>query len=353
MIILGRIRNIQPKQPRAVLELSFGAKDRRSLPQGSREDITLDINGSRWHGTINSSNTNPPYLHSPLVSDHGQRSNCTTVFLEQQLAEGAVLEFDLQRAATLCLARVVSFGQWRAGNEPHQRGKISGAPPGHRPSKMRSVVQAIQPSDMEQVAAALARDLPGIQPSFDRAWSRSVAVRVIDCVLSLNRKYDAFVVPRLDEFERRHPSVIGVRDLRQLIDVHASPAEFVLRELKYDDPARARTLSEVVDFTLTIVGHSLGETEFSQLEAWAMAAAPSDYQQLGISGFGLAGFQYLRMLFGANTTKPDTHIRGYISDVLGRPVADLEAVALLEAASQKLHISARDADSNIWESRAR
>jgi len=29
--------------------------------------------------------------------------------------------------------------------------------------------------------------------------------RVIDCVLSLNRNYDSFVVPRLDSFERRHP----------------------------------------------------------------------------------------------------------------------------------------------------
>ncbi len=352
MIILGRIRDIQPNQPRAVLELSFGAKDRRSLPHGSREDITLDINGSRWHGTINSSSTNPPYLHSPLVSDHGQRSNCTTVFLEQQLAEGAILEFDLQRAATLYLARVVSFGQWRVGNEPHQRGKISGGQPGRRPPKMRRVAQAIQPSDMEQIAAALARDFPGIQPSFDRAWSRSVAVRIIDCVLSLNRRYDAFVVPRLDQFERRQPSVTGVRDLRQLIDAHASPAEFVRRELRYDDPARAQMLSEVVDFTLTI-GHPLGETELLQIEAWATAAVPSDYQQLRISGFGPAGFQYLRMLFGANTTKPDTHIRGYISDVLGRSVADLEAVNLLEAASQRLHISARDADTNIWESRAR
>jgi hypothetical protein len=240
MIILGRIRDIQPNQRRAVLELSFDAKDRRSLPQGSRKDITLDINGSRWHGTINSNNTNPPYLHSPLVSDHGRRSNCTTVFLEQQLAEGAVLEFDLQPPATLRLARVVSFGRWRAGNEPHQRGKISGAPPGRRLAQKRRVVQTVQPSDTEQVAAALARDFPGIRPSSDRAWSRSVAVRVIDCVLSLNRRHDVFVAPRLDEFERRHPSVTGVGDLRQLIDAHSSPAEFVLCELEYDDPARAR-----------------------------------------------------------------------------------------------------------------
>ena len=29
---------------------------------------------------------------------------------------------------------------------------------------------------------------------------------------------------------------------------------------------------------------------------------------VGVRGFGLAGFQYMRMLFGAQTAKPDIHI---------------------------------------------
>ena len=36
-------------------------------------------------------------------------------------------------------------------------------------------------------------------PSVDRAWSREPALRVIDCVLSLRRNYDLFVVPRLSQ----------------------------------------------------------------------------------------------------------------------------------------------------------
>ncbi|MFL5614830.1 MAG: hypothetical protein ACJ796_14300 [Gemmatimonadaceae bacterium] len=124
-------------------------------------------------------------------------------------------------------------------------------------------------------------------------------------------------------------------------------------ELDYNDPSRAVTLSAVVDFCMKLVGDRAKDEELTALEEWAVSALPSDYQQLRIPGFGPAGFQYLRMLFGANTTKPDTHIRQYVTEALNRSVGDLESVSLLEAACRRLGILARDADTNIWEARAR
>src|SRR5689334_5193471 len=90
-------------------------------------------------------------------------------------------------------------------------------------------------SDIKRLIETIKRDFPVIRPSIDPAWSRSVAVRVIDCVLSLNRRYDGFVVPRLNAFERSHRRVTTVRQLRELIDSYESPTTFVRSVLNYRD----------------------------------------------------------------------------------------------------------------------
>ena len=59
------------------------------------------------------------------------------------------------------------------------------------------------------------------------------------------------------------------------------------------------------------------------------------------------------MLFGADTTKPDVHIIGFLSDILNRRVSAIEALRLLEAASKSLGLSVRDVDTYIWQIRAR
>src|SRR2546425_746044 len=102
-------------------------------------------------------------------------------------------------------------------------------------------------TDIELVVAAI-HTLGTLKPSVDPAWSRSPASKAIDCVLSLRRRYDSFVVPRLDSFEQSHPNIRSIHDLRYLIDSHSSPAEFSEQVLNYRDPARARTLSGVVSY---------------------------------------------------------------------------------------------------------
>lgn len=206
---------------------------------------------------------------------------------------------------------------------------------------------------VERLAAALQRDFPVVPPSTDRAWSRPVPARVVDCVLSLNRRYDGFVVPRLDNFEHRFPDLQTLHELRELIDSYPSPAAFVADALNYRDAGRAQVLSDVATFLLRAVELLPGASELERLQRWAQAAEPSDHRKAGIRGFGLAGFQYLRMLFGASTTKPDVHIRRYVAEVVGHPVSDLEALTLLEQAAAKSGTALRDVDTAIWERSAR
>jgi len=204
----------------------------------------------------------------------------------------------------------------------------------------------------EELLSAGLREL-AVKPSSDPAWSRLPALRVIDCILSLNRPYDSFVVPRLNRFEREHPSVRAISDLHKMIASSLSPHQFVLINLNYDHEERADTLNAVVKWLVTISGRGSEQGQLSNLERWAGNSQPQDHSRLAIRGFGLAGFQYLRMLFGANTTKPDRYICQFVESHIGRKVKDLEAVQLLQRAAQLAGINLRDLDTTIWEASAR
>jgi len=121
MRILGDVHDIEPKQARPRLEL-YSKKDRPALPAGERAPIVLDLNGTHWHGTINSANSNNyPYVHTYLSRDDGVRRSCTEVFLALGLAENAQLEFELTDTNNLRLTRIIDVGRWRAGNSSAER----------------------------------------------------------------------------------------------------------------------------------------------------------------------------------------------------------------------------------------
>ncbi len=213
----------------------------------------------------------------------------------------------------------------------------------------------IEKADLDAVAEGVRRLGPDVRGygTVDPAWSRSTAVLVIDCVLSLNRKYDAFVVPRLDAFVEKHPDISTINELASLMKSYATPHAFMQQELNFNYEDRANTLQSVVDFVCKIVEETSDVQEEKTLKQWAINAKPHEYQDLNISGFGIAGFQYLRMLFGADTTKPDVHIIRFVSNLLDRDVSALEALNILEVSSTQLGLSVRDVDTYIWEISAR
>lgn len=214
----------------------------------------------------------------------------------------------------------------------------------------------IAEADVAAVATRLEQlspNIPGFGP-VDPAWTRPPAVLVIDCVLSLNRNYDTFLLPRLKTFMNNHPKTQRVTGLAKLMASYPTPHAFVQQELNYDYEDCARTLQAVVEFVCQIVEETQTlEEEREILKQWAIQAEPSDYQTLNIGGFAIAGFQYLRMLFGADTTKPDRHIIGFLSEILNRRVSKVEALRLLEAACERLGLSVRAVDKYIWSRGAR
>jgi hypothetical protein len=205
--------------------------------------------------------------------------------------------------------------------------------------------------DLTRLIVALRGLAPLVRKSTDRAWSRPPAVRAVDCVLSLNRDYDRFVVRRLDQFEYAYPNVRSITDLQALIAKFPTPNAFVKTALTYNHEERANTLDAVVQWLVSISRRGPDQAQLLNLERWARD--PQNYPRPTIRGFGLAGFQYLRMLFGANTTKPDLYIRKFVESCIGRLASPVKTLQLLEEAAQRTGIRLRDLDTTIWEIGAR
>ena len=58
------------------------------------------------------------------------------------------------------------------------------------------------------------------------------------------------------------------------------------------------------------------------------------------------------MLLGANTVKPDVHIKNKISEIVGRKVNDKYAVQLFESACGDLKLNIADVEHYIWNENA-
>lgn len=203
-----------------------------------------------------------------------------------------------------------------------------------------------------RVLAKLHQEFP-IPPEKEFQGWFEPPLNVLDCVLSLNRSYDRFCLPRVEKFRQVHPEITTLASLLELIESYPTPLDFSERELNYRDERRASTLVGVLKALLQAQTVFKDSEETSRLEAWAHAANPTDYENFGVRGFGLSGFQYLRMLFGAQTLKPDMHICRFVSDAVGRRVGDVEALALMEAAGRQLGWPLSRLDYAVWDRGAR
>lgn len=208
-------------------------------------------------------------------------------------------------------------------------------------------------NDVDVLADVLSKLFSHVTIRHDYGWPSSTALNVLDCVLSLNRRYDSVVRPRVHEFSMRYPNVTNLAHLSAMLYQYSEVGRFLNEKLNYNDVRREHTLHGVVEYMMTAQQNYAGKTERECLEAWAQSVRPADYAIVGVKGFGLAGFQYMRMLFGVQTTKPDVHIIRFVSATLGKTVNDITAVSLLEQAATKVNLPLREVDGDIWKAGAR
>jgi len=168
----------------------------------------------------------------------------------------------------------------------------------------------------------------------------------MDAVLSINRKYNSFVVPRLRHFEQNYPTVTTLADLKQLIQALGYDGFHLVWNYKH--PSRVLVLERLTD---RYIKHN-ADYEFTDglqgMRHWAKNVAVTDYKYFGVEGIGLATFQYLRMMLGVSTVKPDVHIKRAMKAALGREIGEIESISLLEEASKALNLPAIVVDHNLW-----
>ena len=103
----------------------------------------------------------------------------------------------------------------------------------------------IAKADIKAVAAEIVKFASDLSSPEDLVNSKPPAVRVIDCVPSLNRRYDTFVVPRLETFMSNHPEIQQVTELAEFMASYPTPHAFVQQELDYNfSRAHSVALSE-------------------------------------------------------------------------------------------------------------
>ena len=95
--------------------------------------------------------------------------------------------------------------------------------------------------------------------------------------------------------------------------------------------------------------HHLQSLKKKLLSNGPINAEPDGYKKLNIKGVKIATFQWLRMLFGADTSKPDVHIMNFIHDTIDQELSEDECVLLIEGVASYLEVSERDVDGAIWE----
>ena len=211
---------------------------------------------------------------------------------------------------------------------------------------------------IDKILARIREIAPNPLPRDNTVLDQSPAVKVINSVLSLGMKYKT-VVKKLDAFQENTPDVIQVTELAAFIEEdYQTPIDFLSKEFNYKPKPKsirkANAIISVCEKLCGIIDASPSVPEEDVIRQWALQANPGGYRVWDIKEFRITGFQWLRVLFGADTSKPDTHILNFLADTLNEKFPQtsekkkLEAVELIEEASAHSEFSARDIDRIIW-----
>lgn len=170
------------------------------------------------------------------------------------------------------------------------------------------------------------------------------ALILIDAVLSINRQYRPFVVPRLEYFKKNFPFVNSLNELKTLIEKYGKTNFHKVWNYKHEK--RVEILSDLVSFFINI--KQKNEKDIDAMKRWARTVDLSKYKLLPVSGIGFATSQYIRKMLEIDTVKPDVHILKSIKLWGEVSLNEREAVEFIEEVSKKLGLSSTTLDNTIW-----
>ena len=176
----------------------------------------------------------------------------------------------------------------------------------------------------------------------------SPAVKVINSVISQALTYKTTVYPRLVGFKKNRPDVKSIRQLADLMASYTTPLEFLSEEVDLPNKLKAGAIDGLVKYLCGLIEASPAVSEEETLRQWAITSEPDDYKKLNIKGVKIATFQWLRMLFGADTSKPDVHVMNFINETIDKKLSEDKCVLLIKGVASYLEVSERKVDGAIW-----
>ncbi|MFL5807632.1 MAG: hypothetical protein ACJ8CR_38635 [Roseiflexaceae bacterium] len=93
----------------------------------------------------------------------------------------------------------------------------------------------------------------------------------------------------------------------------------------------------------------MGTNEGVRLARWASAVRPQNSHAIQMTEFSLSGFQYLRMLFGAQAARPNVYLKRFVTQTLGRRNVDTYTLLdMIEQAARQARVPLRQIDWARW-----
>lgn len=167
---------------------------------------------------------------------------------------------------------------------------------------------------------------------------------LVDAVLSMNRKYDSFVVPRVELIRKSN-----IKTLEQALQtIENEGVKGFCRIWKYNHPERVEILKRLINKCIEIKKEFKIDDGLIALQTWGKQSTVGDYKKFNVRGFGFTTFQYLRLMCGADTTKPDIHLKRAVKDGTGKNLSPEEVVQVVEETAKQLNVKTRQLDYALW-----
>lgn len=171
-------------------------------------------------------------------------------------------------------------------------------------------------------------------------------ILLMDATLSINRRYNNFVLPRIEYFKKAYSNTNTLEKLNNLIK------EKGLRGFQnvwnYKHPKRVEILRNLTKFFLQYKNENNIKDDLKAMRHWAQNVDLSSKKILPVDGIGFATSQYVRKMLGVDSVKPDVHIKKSIFEGTKEKISDRKTVLFVEKAAKEMDVTATALDYAIW-----
>jgi hypothetical protein len=196
----------------------------------------------------------------------------------------------------------------------------------------------------EKILLSYLKSLPlEIKPYGNEYEYNNPVLTLIDAVLSINRKYDSFVIPRIELVRQS-----GINSFDQLDNELSKGNEYFMQLWNYKHPERVDLLRRLLKYYQEFKSNNNIKNDLDVIKEWGKQSSVEQFKEWNVKGIAFTTYQYLRMLCGSDTVKPDVHVLRIIENGLGRRVSPKDTVLMIENISKEIKCKARDLDHAIW-----